>query len=523
VAFSYRTNSTGLNGATVAPATSGAAALKMGWWPEAIWALGTLAVVARMAWARLLLGGFRRRCHEVRDAALLGRVQRLAARLGLRRPVRVLAAERLAAPVVFGSFRPAIALPTGFARDFDAGQQEAVLAHELAHLAAGDPGWHFLAGLVCACLWWQPLVWWSRRQLRAASEAVADEASLLVPDGPGLLAASLVAVGRRLLRSRRLGWISIEGNGFRSGLGQRVERLLELRPQPWRAPHRGRLVLVKTTLTAALACVAISCTAWAQSQVPSIKGGTTMSVLKTSWRCSLAATALWAMLGSNPAVADNGSAADKDKPATPEKSASDQGATRRGDQAAATRSTAPSPQQMEQRRKLYEQMKALHQQIEGLKDGQDSQRQELKAKMQKLYEQLRELPPPPNTTRSGGAPYAGGRGELDQKIAHLRTAAENLRAAGMGDKADEILRTIERMQAAPRDGGRPRYEPGARTGGAAPSGTPTYATTAPGRYTGTSPREIQELRSQVEQMRHDVREMHEQLKRLLEQQHGDRK
>ena len=129
--------------------------------------------------------------------------------------MRLLTAHSLSSPVVFGCFRPVILVPAGFDDDFGAAQQEAMLAHELAHLAARDPFWQSAALWLCAALWWQPLAWWSRRRLRAASETAADEASLLVPDGPCVLAESLVALGRRLVRSRSLGWLSVEGGGFR--------------------------------------------------------------------------------------------------------------------------------------------------------------------------------------------------------------------------------------------------------------------------------------------------------------------
>src|SRR5207249_6320044 len=133
---------------------------------------------------------------------------------------------RLGGPIVFGVFRPVIALPGDFAERFNLAQQEAVLAHELAHLASGDPVWYGLANWASAILWWHPLVWWVRRQLHSASEQAADEASLLVVDGPVVLAECLAEMGARLTQQRPFAWIGVEGNGLRSGLGRRVERLV---------------------------------------------------------------------------------------------------------------------------------------------------------------------------------------------------------------------------------------------------------------------------------------------------------
>lgn len=277
------------------------------WWLALIWALGAVLITGRMLCARALFFALRRRNAPVGDPTLADCVGVLARRLGMRRRVRLVEAVGLTAPVAFGSLRPTIALPGRFAEEYDRQRQEAILAHEMAHLAACDPAWQVLAGLVCAVLWWHPLVWWLRHRLRAASEAVADEASLLVPDGPDLLADCLVVLGRRLVGPRHLGWLSFGGLGFRSSLGRRVERLLNLRAGSWRAPGRGRLAFARTISPAALVMVAISCTAWARPQANLAEGGTTMNVLTTSWRRSLAATVvltLTGMVGGDAAADD---------------------------------------------------------------------------------------------------------------------------------------------------------------------------------------------------------------------------
>jgi len=275
-------------------------------WPGLLWLLGAAAVLCRIVSARALLAVFRQRHSTVADEDLHRRVAALARQLGLRRPVDLLEAHGLRAPVAFGGLRPTIALSPGFFEDFEQRQQEAVLAHELAHLAARDPAWQLLADLLCAVLWWHPLVWWLRCRLQIAGEAAADEASLLIPGGPDALAGCLVSMGKRLTRPCRLGWVSIEGGGFNSNLGRRVERLLSLPQRSWWAPRRGRLALAKTVLPVSLVIVAVLCTAWVRPQANPTKGETTMNVLTTSWRHSLAAVVLTAMLttGGGDAVAD---------------------------------------------------------------------------------------------------------------------------------------------------------------------------------------------------------------------------
>src|SRR5262245_5498383 len=221
-------------------------------WLELIWLLGAGLVIARSCLARALFALFRRHRPAVGDAELLGRVESLARLLGIDRRVRLVESSRLAGPIVFGVSRPIIGLPTDFAERFSPVQQEAMLAHELAHVSARDPLWYSLANWASALVWWHPLVWWARRRLHAASEMAADEASLLVADGPVALAECLAEMGAQLTQQRSFGWVGVEGSGLRSGLGQRVERLVHLRGNSYALPNRLRCALTKTLGPAAL-------------------------------------------------------------------------------------------------------------------------------------------------------------------------------------------------------------------------------------------------------------------------------
>jgi len=286
--------------ATLAASHVPSRAADVPWWPAAIWAAGAVILLGRMVWTRLLLFVFRWRRTVRCSADQSGPLSALARRLGLRGRIRVVESEKLSVPVAFGWLRPTVAVPAGFFEEFDAREQRAMLVHELAHLAAGDPVWQAVSDLLCALVWWHPMVWWSRFRLQAASEAAADEASLLVPDGPDVLAGCLVAMGRRLSGARRLGWVSIHGPGFRSALGRRVQRLLQLGPRKWRPLGPGRAASARLVLPVLLVLAAVFGTTWARPQEISPEGGMTMSVWQSCVGRSVAATVLWALMG--PAV-----------------------------------------------------------------------------------------------------------------------------------------------------------------------------------------------------------------------------
>jgi type II secretory pathway component GspD/PulD (secretin) len=258
----------GAEATELVPSTRAAAALHAGqptapagvWWPAWLWLGGALAIGLWALTPRLWLAFAARQADVSLSSDDRARLNALARRLNLRRPVRVLVSARLAGPIAFGVLRPGIGLPADFWTANSRAEQDAMLAHELAHHAARDPLWLALADLLLAALWWHPLVWWARRQFRAASEAAADEASLVVENGPVVLAGSLVALASRL---QRRGLLSLLGMaGFRSGLGRRVERLLRLRAGG--RPAVGRIwpgVFVAIAGLASLG-VAVAVSAW---------------------------------------------------------------------------------------------------------------------------------------------------------------------------------------------------------------------------------------------------------------------
>ena len=468
--------------------------LPAAWWLGTLWALGAVLIAARTVCSRALLFAFRRHRIPAGDPILLKRVSTLARRLGIRRRVCVLEAAGLRSPVAFGSFRPTVALPVTFADDFDRRQQDAVLAHELAHLAARDPAWQVVASLLCAALWWHPLVWWLRHRLRAASEAAADEASLLVPGGPDLLADCLVAMGRRLVRGRELGWLSVEGPGFRSSLGRRVERLLDLGTRSWRAPGRVRLLLAKTTLPAALVIVAVCCTAWARPQATLTEGDTTMNVLRTSWRHSLAAAALTLFVaGCSDAMADDppmegaspaevagdlsdaegqlvviaegeeGEAREREERERDEIEAREQD-ERELDEAERRERREPEAERARLTQELHGLEERAHQikrELGGLRDDQDAEARELQGALREIDERMgairrelgggerdRERPElgPEARAEAHVRELAGRRRELLERMQNLKRELQGLRRDDQAEQAGNLRRELQEMQ-----------------------------------------------------------------------------
>lgn len=79
-----------------------------------------------------------------------------------------------AGPAVVGIVRPRIVLPRDFEQRFNAEERDLVLAHERAHLNAGDAQINALAALIQCLNWFNPLVHNARGALRIDQELACD-------------------------------------------------------------------------------------------------------------------------------------------------------------------------------------------------------------------------------------------------------------------------------------------------------------------------------------------------------------
>lgn len=229
------------------------------WWPGMVWIAGALGWLAlRGIGHALLVLKQRHRSRPQVEPELRLRLDRLAERLQLPR-VGLRYWPEIRGPVAYGVLRPSIALPPDFVRRFDSRQRDAILLHELAHLAARDPLALVLADLACAVAWWHPAVHWARRRLQAAMEAAADEASTLVPDGRTALAESLVRLARELATPDPARGLGVAGASNRSQLAGRVEALLA-GSRDWR--RTSGLARCVTWASATFVALALMVPAW---------------------------------------------------------------------------------------------------------------------------------------------------------------------------------------------------------------------------------------------------------------------
>ncbi|MGA2541743.1 MAG: M56 family metallopeptidase [Verrucomicrobiota bacterium] len=259
------------------------------WWPGLLWLGGGLVILGRVAAAQILFISLRHRRPQLAHGDLNDRVAAILQRLAVRRKIGLLQSPGLAGPIAFGILRPSVGLPVDFAAKFSRAEQDAMLAHELAHLASHDPLWYLLADVSSAALWWHPQAWWARRRLHRASELAADEAALIFPDGPGALAGCLVTLGKQMTQLPGASRMGVEGGGFRSNLAERVQRLLRLADTARQPSYGWRAQAARFGVIITISAAAIGLSGCLQSR-DALKQPTLQASLSQSWDASPAST-----------------------------------------------------------------------------------------------------------------------------------------------------------------------------------------------------------------------------------------
>jgi Zn-dependent protease with chaperone function len=187
-------------------------------------ALGFAVLAVSLAGFALFVVRRRRAAREARQWAARGTLVALRRTLG--RTVGVLeSAEYRGAPFAAGVRAPFVILPHGLRERLEAPELEAVVAHELAHVARFDLVVLLaLEGFAKLC-WYVPGVAFARRRVAALLESRADAAALAAGVVPGALARALLVTAEFTHDALPSPHPCV--TGARSGLARRVQWLLE--------------------------------------------------------------------------------------------------------------------------------------------------------------------------------------------------------------------------------------------------------------------------------------------------------
>ena len=145
-------------------------------WLPAVWLLGAALV---FGWSLVRVWRFNRLLtrqsafapDEVQHAAT-----GIAQRLGMNAvPLIHTTSARLSPMVWWAGGAVRVVIPSVLIERMDEREWRWVLAHELAHVRRRDHLVRWLEWLACVVFWWNPVVWWAQRNLRAMEEMCCDD------------------------------------------------------------------------------------------------------------------------------------------------------------------------------------------------------------------------------------------------------------------------------------------------------------------------------------------------------------
>ena len=150
--------------------------------PWAMVAAGIYLAVAALLLIRFFIGlvlGRRlvRSSQRIDDARVAHSLVSRAAAASVRSIPNAAESELISVPVTMGALRSIILLPADW-RDWDDAKLDAVIAHEVSHVARRDGLTQRLSLLHRAIFWFSPLAWYLDRQLADLAEQASDEAAL---------------------------------------------------------------------------------------------------------------------------------------------------------------------------------------------------------------------------------------------------------------------------------------------------------------------------------------------------------
>jgi beta-lactamase regulating signal transducer with metallopeptidase domain len=180
-----------------------------------------LLLITFLALARLIT--LRARADVLVDGHWLSALARAQRRMGFKHGTALLTSNELASPISWGLMRPVILLNSRAVEASD--EAEAIIAHELAHVARMDWIKLLLARIATALFWFNPLVWLLAREAHQLREETADDTVLAADIVDTDYAQLLVGVARHECPGLLLGAHGVAPS--KSSLARRVARVLD--------------------------------------------------------------------------------------------------------------------------------------------------------------------------------------------------------------------------------------------------------------------------------------------------------
>ena len=212
-----------------------------------------------------LLGGmyYLHRLRRNSSSSAVGRFQEkigiMARQLGLQRSIELLESALIPSPITLGYFKPIIFFPLGLLNHLAPAEVEAILAHELAHIARRDWLFNLMQAFIETLFYFHPGIWWISAIVRAERENCCDDLAIRITGNRVVLAKALLHL-QQLHLPGAVPVLALGAKGrthffYRFSLLTRIQRILN-QPSPQKSLIMEKFV-VAVFLLGMLALVGI--------------------------------------------------------------------------------------------------------------------------------------------------------------------------------------------------------------------------------------------------------------------------
>ncbi len=188
--------------------------------------------------------------------SLMHKIQR---ELGITKTIALKASALVKAPMVVGWLKPIVLMPIAAINNLSTQQVEAILAHELSHIARHDFVLNILQSTVEALFYFNPAVWWISARIRTERENCCDDMAVALCGNSIAYAKALVSL-QEMHQARPVLALSFSKN--KNQLLLRIQRILQ-------SPDKKSNVMEKITATVLLLAAFIMLSMQTQSSFPS--------------------------------------------------------------------------------------------------------------------------------------------------------------------------------------------------------------------------------------------------------------
>ncbi len=149
--------------------------------------------------------------------------RKLSGKMSIGKTVRFLESPIASIPAVVGYLKPVVILPLGIVMKIPSDQLEAVISHELAHIARNDFLHNLIQSIIEIVYFFNPSVIWISRMIRKERENACDDLAVKQCKDPALLARGLYSLG---LLNSEMPVTVMAASGKRKNLLCRIKRII---------------------------------------------------------------------------------------------------------------------------------------------------------------------------------------------------------------------------------------------------------------------------------------------------------